>query len=81
MEKMNARAAELGGKHRLCQLHRSVCRGHHLCHDIVLMSRALIQNHPDIRTYTTIWMDTLRDGTFQLANTNKPSDSTRGPLV
>ena len=35
------------------------------------MSRALIQNHPDIRTYTTIWMDTLRDGTFQLANTNK----------
>ena len=31
----------------------------------------LIQNHPDIRTYTTIWMDTLRDGTFQLANTNK----------
>ena len=35
------------------------------------MSRELILHHPDIRTYTTIWMDTLRDGDFQLANTNK----------
>ena len=35
------------------------------------MSRELIEKHPDIRRYTTIWMDTLRDGTFQLANTNK----------
>ena len=40
-------------------------------HDIALMSRELIRKHPDIRTYTTIWMDTLRDGSFQLANTNK----------
>ena len=39
--------------------------------DIALMSRELIEKHPDIRRYTTIWMDTLRDGTFQLANTNK----------
>ncbi|MFQ8983766.1 MAG: D-alanyl-D-alanine carboxypeptidase family protein [Evtepia sp.] len=31
----------------------------------------MILHHPDIRTYTTIWMDTLRDGDFQLANTNK----------
>ena len=35
------------------------------------MSRELIEKHPDIRRYTTIWMDTLRDGAFQLANTNK----------
>ena len=35
------------------------------------MSRELILHHPDIRTYTTIWMDTIRDGAFQLANTNK----------
>ena len=40
-------------------------------HDIALMSRELILNHPDIRTYTTIWMDTIRDGTFGLSNTNK----------
>ena len=33
--------------------------------------RELILNHPDIRTYTTIWMDSLRDGAFQLSNTNK----------
>ena len=34
------------------------------------MSRALL-SHPDIQAYTTIWMDSLRDGQFQLANTNK----------
>ena len=34
------------------------------------MSRALI-GHPSIREYTTIWMDTIRDGQFQLSNTNK----------
>lgn len=33
--------------------------------------RELILNHPSIREYTTIWMDSLRDGAFQLANTNK----------
>ncbi len=36
------------------------------------MSRELQTKHPDIRRYTTIWMDTLpRTATFQLANTNK----------
>ena len=35
------------------------------------MSRELIRRHPDIRRFTTIWMDTLRDGQFQLSNTNK----------
>ena len=40
-------------------------------HDIALMSRELIRNHPDIRQYTTIWMDTLRDGASQLVNTNR----------
>ncbi len=28
-------------------------------------------DHPDIRKYTTIWMDSIRGGAFQLANTNK----------
>ena len=35
------------------------------------MSRELILHHPDIRKYTTIWMDTLRNGTSSLVNTNK----------
>lgn len=40
-------------------------------YDIALMSRELILNHPQIREYTTIWMDSLRNGAFQLSNTNK----------
>ena len=40
-------------------------------HDIALMSRQLLKNHPKIKEYTTIWMDTVRDGTFGLSNTNK----------
>ena len=40
-------------------------------YDIALMSRELLKNHPDIKQYTTIWMDTVRDGAFGLANTNK----------
>ena len=39
--------------------------------DIALMSRELILRHPDIRRFTTIWMDTIRGGTFGLSNTNK----------
>lgn len=35
------------------------------------MSRELILHHPDIRQYTTIWMDSLRDGASELVNTNK----------
>ncbi len=40
-------------------------------HDIAVMSRQLLKYHPDIKKYTTIWMDTVRNGTFGLANTNK----------
>ncbi len=39
--------------------------------DIAVMSRELLKNHPDIKKYTTIWMDTVRNGTFGLSNTNK----------
>ena len=35
------------------------------------MSRQLIINYPDLRRFTTIWMDSLRGGAFELANTNK----------
>jgi len=40
-------------------------------HDIAIMSRQLMNNHPNIADYTTIWMDTLRDGKSELVNTNK----------
>lgn len=40
-------------------------------HDIALMSRELLKNHPDVRQFTTIWMDTVRQGAFGLSNTNK----------
>ena len=73
VEKMNARAAELGMEDTVfCNCTGLPAEGHHSsAYDIALMSRELILRHPDIRTYTTIWMDTLRDGDFQLANTNK----------
>ena len=40
-------------------------------YDIALMSRELMIKHPDIQKYTTIWMDTVRNGEFGLSNTNK----------
>ena len=40
-------------------------------YDIALMSRELMKNHPDIKKFTTIWMDTVRNGQFGLSNTNK----------
>ena len=40
-------------------------------YDIGIMSRQLLKYHPEIKKFTTIWMDTVRDGTFGLANTNK----------
>ena len=73
VEKMNRRAAELG----MNDTHFVNCTGltaeGHVtsAYDIALMSRELILHHPDIRRFTTIWMDTIRGGTFQLANTNK----------
>ena len=39
--------------------------------DIALMSRELLAKHPDIKKFTTIWMDTVRSGAFGLSNTNK----------
>ena len=40
-------------------------------YDIAIMSRELLANHPDIKKYTTIWMDSIRNGSFGLSNTNK----------
>ena len=40
-------------------------------YDIGVMSRQLLKYHPEIKKFTTIWMDTVRSGTFGLSNTNK----------
>ena len=73
VEQMNNRARELG----MNDTHFVNCTGltaeGHVtsAHDIALMSRELLLHHPEVRNYTTIWMDTLRSGTFGLSNTNK----------
>ena len=71
--RMNRRAAELGMEDTsFLNCTGLPAAGHLTCaYDIALMSRELILNHPEIREFTTIWMDTLRDGQFQLSNTNK----------
>lgn len=73
VQRMNQRAAELGMEHtHFVNCTGLPAEGHLTCaYDIALMSRELILNHPAIREFTTIWMDSLRDGAFQLANTNK----------
>ncbi len=38
--------------------------------DIAIMSRALIA-HPEILTFSSTWMDTVRNGAFGLTNTNR----------
>ncbi|HWS42385.1 MAG TPA: D-alanyl-D-alanine carboxypeptidase family protein [Pseudoflavonifractor sp.] len=72
VQKMNQRAAELGMTDTSFLNCTGLPAAGHLtsAYDIALMSRELL-NHPSVRTYTTIWMDSLRDGAFQLANTNK----------
>ena len=77
VERMNERAKELG----MNDTNFVNCTGlddapesaeHRTsAYDIALMSRELLKNHPDIKKYTTIWMDTVRSGAFGLANTNK----------
>lgn len=71
---MNERAAQLGMKNT----HFENCTGlddtaeNHLttAYDIALMARALM-DHEFVKKYTTIWMDSLRNGATELVNTNK----------
>ena len=73
VERMNERAEELG----LENTHFTNCTGlfddtaHYTCAlDIAVMSRELL-SHEWIKDYTTIWMDSIRDGKSELTNTNK----------
>ena len=77
VDRMNARARELG----MNDTNFVNCTGlddgpdasrHRTsAYDIALMSRELLRSHPDITNFTSIWMDTVRNGTFGLSNTNK----------
>ena len=73
VERMNERAAELG----LENTQFTNCTGlvddtaHYTCAlDIASMSRELL-SHEWIKDYTTIWMDSVRDGASELTNTNR----------
>ena len=70
---MNERAKELGMNNtNFVNSHGLHDENHYTtAMDIALMSKELINNHPNIFKYTSIWMDSLRDGTFGLSNTNK----------
>ena len=71
--RMNERARELGMEDTNFLNCTGLPADGHItsAYDIALMSRELILNHPSIRDYTTIWMDSIRDGTFGLTNTNR----------
>lgn len=79
VERMNVRAKELGMNNtsfkNACGLE---AEDHYTCAgDIAIMSRELLVNHPEIKEYSTIWMDYIIHKTnrgesrFDLANTNK----------
>lgn len=73
VQKMNDRAKELGMNDTTFKNCHGIDEDNHLTssYDIALMSRELLQNHSQITKYTTIWMDSLRDGKSELVNTNK----------
>lgn len=73
VDKMNARAKELGMNDTTFKNCHGIDEDGHVtsAYDIALMSKELLNNHPTILNYTTIWMDTLRNGESELVNTNK----------
>lgn len=73
VQMMNDKAKELGMNDTCFKNCHGIDEDGHVtsAYDIALMSRELLQNHPNITKYTTIWMDSLRDGKSQLVNTNK----------
>ncbi|MGN1326556.1 MAG: D-alanyl-D-alanine carboxypeptidase family protein, partial [Clostridia bacterium] len=73
VEKMNQKAKELGMNDTCFKNCHGIDEDGHVtsAYDIAIMSRELLLNHPDITKYTTIWMDSLRDGKSSLVNTNK----------
>ena len=73
VQMMNDKAQELGMTDTTFKNCHGLDEEGHLTssYDIALMSRELLEKHPDITKYTTIYMDSLRDGKSELVNTNK----------
>ena len=73
VERMNERAKDLGMNDTNFVNCHGIDEDNHVtsAYDISLMSRELLMNHPEITNYTTIYMDSLRDGKSELVNTNK----------
>lgn len=75
VEKMNARAAELGMTHTFFEntngLDDTTVNHMTTARDIATMSAELITKHPKILEYSSIWMDSIRNGEFGLTNTNR----------
>lgn len=73
VQMMNDKAKQLGMNDTTFKNCHGIDEDGHVtsAYDIALMSRELLTNHPDITKYTTIWIDSLRDGKSQLVNTNK----------
>ena len=79
VQKMNQRAGELGMADTVFKNCNGLDEDGHVtsAYDVALMSRELIK-HEKIFDYTTIWMDTLREGKTQIVNTNKLLKSYNG---
>ncbi|MCI8290671.1 MAG: D-alanyl-D-alanine carboxypeptidase [Clostridia bacterium] len=73
VDRMNQRAKELGMNDTTFKNCHGIDEDGHetSSYDISIMSRELLTKHPNITKYTTIWMDSLRDGKSGLVNTNK----------
>lgn len=73
VNQMNAKAKELGMNDTTFKNCHGIDEDGHVSssYDIALMSRELLEKHPDITKYTTIYMNSLRDGKSELVNTNK----------
>ncbi len=75
IQMMNERAAQLGMENTHFEnatgLDDNVTNHTISALDIAIASRELITKHPKIFDYTTIWMDTIRNGEFGLSNTNR----------
>ena len=73
VEKMNEKAKELGMNDTCFKNCHGIDEDGHVTssYDIAIMSRELLLKHPSITKYTTIYMDSLRDGKSSLVNTNK----------
>ena len=72
VERMNKKANDLGLTNTLFQNPHGLDQDNHYstAHDLAVISRQLM-NYPEVTNYTKIWQENIRDGAFELTNTNK----------